>query len=92
MPIHFIASTSRSSALLSLFNATQFRVPRGDVMPMNVRAEVDAAKEMPGGTLKLHTGKKRLEDVTRGISRIRRCLVLRLSPAIHVTFVENNLE
>ena len=58
----FIASTSRSSALLTLFNATQFRVPKGDVMPAEIRAQVDVAKEIPGGTLKFTTRKKRLED------------------------------
>ena len=59
-------------------------------MPTKVRVKVDAAKEMPGGTLRFPTRKKRLEDVRKGISRIRRCLELRLSPAILVTFVENN--
>ena len=72
----FIASTSRSSALLSLFNATQFRVPKRDVMPTEVRAEVDVAGEIQEETLKFPTGKKRLEVETRGVSRIQRCLEL----------------
>ena len=70
----FIASTSRSSALLTLFNATQFRVPRGDVMPAEVRAQVDVAKEIPGGTLKFTTRRKRLENRAGGISSNRCCL------------------
>ena len=87
----FIASTSRSSALLTLFNATQFRVPKGDVMPAEIRAQVDVAKEIPGGTLKFTTRKKRLEDSAGGISSYRCCLKLRSCLAILVIRVEKNV-
>ena len=87
----FIASTSRSSALLTLFNATQFRVPKGDVMPAEIRAQVDVAKKIPGGTLKFTTRKKRLEDSTGGISSYRCCLKLRSCLAILVIRVEKNV-
>ena len=87
----FIASTSRSSALLTLFNATQFRVPKGDVMPAEIRAQVDVAKEIPGGTLKFTTRKKRLEDSAGGISSYRCCLKLRSYLAILVIRVEKKV-
>ena len=87
----FIASTSRSSALLTLFNATQFRVPKGDVMPAEIRAQVDVAKEIPGGTLKFTTRKKRLEDSAGGISSYRCCLKLRSCLAILVIRVEKKV-
>ena len=53
-------------------------------MPMKVRAKVDVAEEMQGGTLKFPTGKKRLEDETGGIFCYRRCPELRLCQAILV--------
>ena len=87
----FIASTSRSSALLTLFNATQFRVPKGDVMPAEIRAQVDVAKKIPGGTLKFTTRKKLLEDSAGGISSYRCCLKLRSCLAILVIRVEKNV-
>ena len=87
----FIASTSRSSALLTLFNATQFRVPKGDVMPAEIRAQVDVAKKIPGGTLKFTTRKKLLEDSAGGISSYRCCLKLRSYLAILVIRVEKKV-
>ena len=78
--------------VLLFINEKQFRDLRGDVMPMKVLAEVDVAKEMRGGTLKFPTGKKRLVDVTGGISCYRRCLQLRLCLATLVILWRRILE
>ena len=74
----------KAGNVLILFNVPQFRYPRRDVVPMKVRAKVDVAEEMQGGTLKFPTGKKRLEDETGGIFCYRRCPELRLCQAILV--------
>ena len=60
-------------------------------MPMKIRAKVDVAEEMQGGTLKFPTGKKRLEDETGGIFCYRRCPVA-FMPSDPGDNVEKNLE
>ena len=76
---------------MTLFNATQFRVPKGDVMPAEIRAQVDVAKKIPGGTLKFTTRKKLLEDSAGGISSYRCCIKLRSYLAILVIRVEKKV-
>ena len=82
----------KAGNVLILFNVPQFRDPRRDVMPMKIRAKVDVAEEMQGGTLKFPTGKKRLEDETGGIFLLSTLPRVAFMPSDPGDNVEKNLE